>query len=286
MLAKFERRSFAEGCRVWVGKYRGLSNLPHWHFENELIACRAGEALITLDGEQVRTGGGDCVFCPGESIHSVTGSPDSRLIVAQYDAALCPGTAQLRPRAQLFADRYGAYERMDGIFREEQDRRPFYAEKMNAAMAELVVDLFRGEELERVPGEEFKTMDRYKELLGVIDRSFDELSFRDAAAYMNMSEAYFSRFFKRASGMTFSRYLNAVRIGKAIEILRAEPDITMAALMAECGFNTLRNFNRVFKEVTGCAPSQLPANFVLNLRSLATDQDGFDPTMDSSELLR
>ena len=91
MLAKFERRRFEEGCRVWVGKYRGLSNLPHWHFENELIACRAGEALVALDGEQWSIGAGDCVFCPGESIHSVSGSPDSGLIVAQYDAALCPG---------------------------------------------------------------------------------------------------------------------------------------------------------------------------------------------------
>lgn len=102
---------------------------------------------------------------------------------------------------------------------------------------------------------------------------------------MNMSDAYFSRFFKKVSGMTFSQYLNIVRVGRAIDILAVSPDITMASLMTECGFNTLRNFNRVFKSVTGYSPSTLPREYSLDYRSLSTYEDAFDPTMDSSILL-
>ncbi|MBQ2028424.1 MAG: AraC family transcriptional regulator, partial [Clostridia bacterium] len=51
----------------------------------------------------------------------------------------------------------------------------------------------------------------------------------------------------------------------------------MADVMSQCGFNTLRNFNRVFKEITGMAPSQMPDGFVLDVRSLATEETSFDP---------
>ncbi len=97
-----------------------------------------------------------------------------------------------------------------------------------------------------------------------------------------MSEAYFSRFFKRMAGMNFSHYLNVIRVDHAIDLLKNEPGITMVDVMSQCGFNTLRNFNRVFKEITGMAPSQVPDGFVLDVRSLATEETSFDPTLDSS----
>ena len=152
-------------------------------------------------------------------------------------------------------------------------------------MSLLLIEIFRNEPLVRRAAQNQKSIARYKDLLTVIDQSFDHLSFRDAAAFMNMSDAYFSRFFKKVSGMTFSQYLNIVRVGRAIDILAVSPDITMASLMTECGFNTLRNFNRVFKSVTGYSPSTLPREYSLDYRSLSTYEDAFDPTMDSSILL-
>ena len=59
----------------------------------------------------------------------------------------------------------------------------------------------------------------------------------------------------------------------------------MADLMARCGFNTLRNFNRVFKEVTGYPPKHLPTNFSLNRRAFVNEETGFDPTLDASIVL-
>lgn len=285
MIAKFERRHFSDSCHVWVGKYRGLNNVPHWHLENELIVCGGGSASVSLDDETCSIGAGECIFCEGETVHHIVSGPDSYLLVAQYDASLSPGTAQVRPLYARFPDSCGAFERMNRIYREEQDEKPFYAEKMNADMAGLIVDLLRAQEVTQVHSKKVRFLDRYKNLLVMIEQSCDEITFHDAAAYMNMSEAYFSRFFKRTSGMTFSEYLNAARIARAVEILAAEPDITMTALMARSGFNTLRNFNRVFKEVTGYAPSRLPENYVLHFRSL-TEQEFFDPTLGESELLR
>ena len=49
MLAKFEKRAYAGSERVWVGKYRNLHNIAHWHMEHELIACAEGNAKVMLD---------------------------------------------------------------------------------------------------------------------------------------------------------------------------------------------------------------------------------------------
>lgn len=263
MPAKFERNVFEEGCKVWVGEYRGLHSISHWHFENELIACKSGIATVMMDGHTYTVSGGMCMFCHSESIHYIESGADCELIIAQYDGTICGSTAKFWLAEPLFEDKYDAYRRMEDMFREGQNKNRFYGEYINASMARLVMDIFRGEGLASGVHNETRTMSRYKDLLTAVNRNYREINFTKAASFMNMSEAYFSRFFKKTAGMTFSRYLNNVRVSKAIEIMEAQPDITMAALMSECGFNTLRNFNRVFKEVTGYAPTQLPRNYVM-----------------------
>lgn len=285
MLAKYERRAFDEGALVWIEKYRGLRNLPHWHFENELMVCLAGEAKVTLDGIDYLLRSGMCVFCPGEGTHRVAGSEESIFLVAQFDRHLLRDLPQCRLCTPLFPDRYGAAERMEEIYREYQDKRPFYAEKINALLAALMIDIFRGEEVAAGENGEPRSFLRYRQLLSEINRHCDEITFREAAEFMNMSESYFSRFFKRMSGTTFSWYLNVVRIGKAIDILAAEPELTVAEVMTRCGFNTLRSFNRVFRAVTGYAPTRLPREYVLHIRSLVTEEGGFDPTLESTEIM-
>lgn len=54
MLAKFEKRAYAGSERVWVGKYRNLHNIAHWHMEHELIACAEGSAKVMLDDTTYR----------------------------------------------------------------------------------------------------------------------------------------------------------------------------------------------------------------------------------------
>ena len=282
MLAKYERRVFDDGSQVWISRYRNLRNLPHWHFESELIACQEGSAKVILDGRAYTLSKGLCLFCRSESVHYIIGGGESMLAVAQFGRLLPQNCWLTEP---LFADRYGVSERMNDIDRESKSDAPFRAERVNAMMAQLLIDILRGEKTESGSYNESASFARYRELLGEIEQRCDEFSFEEAASFMNMSDAYFSRFFKRAAGMTFSRYLNVVRVDRAIGLMSARPDVTMTELMGSCGFNTLRNFNRVFKDITGYAPTALPDGFVLNYRSLATEDNSFDPTLAVSEVL-
>ena len=281
-MAKQERRLFDGDVQVWVQSYKNLHNVAHWHFENELAVCQRGSAEVMLDGVTYTLGENSCVFFQRETVHSIRSSADSRITVAQFGGLLRTNDRLKNP---VFPDRYNACQRMNELNAEYRKKRPFYAEKMNAIILSLLADIFRGEELEAGAHTAQPTLTHYNQLLVLLEQHYDEYSFEEAASFMNMSEAYFSRYFKRMTGLTFSQYMNLLRVDRAIELLSQQEDITMANLMSQCGFNTLRNFNRVFKEVTGYTPKSLPAGFSLNRRALVSKETVFDPTLDSSIVL-
>ncbi|MDD6680432.1 MAG: hypothetical protein PUE53_04350, partial [Galactobacillus timonensis] len=60
---------------------------------------------------------------------------------------------------------------------------------------------------------------------------------------------------------------------------------TVSEVFFKSGFNTMRNFNRVFHEITGYSPRELPADYFMNLRTDNPAGKSFDPTLDTSVLL-
>ena len=62
MLANFEKRSYEGKERVWVGRYRNLHNLPHWHLESELIYIERGKTFISHNHQEYSLDSGDAVF--------------------------------------------------------------------------------------------------------------------------------------------------------------------------------------------------------------------------------
>lgn len=82
-----------------------------------------------------------------------------------------------------------------------------------------------------------------------------EISLNKAAEVAHMNASAFSRFFKRVNRKTFSKYVTEIRIGYACKLL-IENKLNIAAICYESGFNNLSNFNRQFKLVMNCTPSE------------------------------
>ncbi len=90
-----------------------------------------------------------------------------------------------------------------------------------------------------------------------INKHSDErISLDDVASIANMSASHFCRVFKKATDMNFSDYLSRVRIEKAKKML-LESNFTMTHVAYDTGFNSVTDFNRTFKKVTG----ETPTNF-------------------------
>ena len=128
--------------------------------------------------------------------------------------------------------------------------------------------------------------EQYKALIKEIDLQYANYSLANAARFMALSESYFSRFFKRRTEMTFTQYLNLVRVEKAIDLLRTTK-LNMTKIATACGFGTIRNFNRMFKRITGYSPSTLPATYSqLQIHPTYEVENAVDPTDARSILLK
>ena len=286
MLAKFEKRAYAGNEHVWVGKYRNLHNISHWHMEHELIACREGSAQVMLDDTMFNITQQQCIFCHSGCVHYISASPDSLLLVCLFNEKMYdPITSPFTLENPVFEDRYGILPKLSEIRHELQNQPIFFECRTEAMIGEILVDVFRREPLRKAQWQFSDVITRYKQLLNHIDLEYEHITYRNAVQFMNMSDAYFSRYFKRQAGMTFSQYLNVVRIEKAVQLLDSAPTMKITDVMLRCGFNTIRSFNRVFREVTGFTPTTLPPGYVLNTRSVPTIQGSFDPTLSDAELL-
>lgn len=286
MLAKFEKRAYAGNEHVWVGKYRNLHNISHWHMEHELIACREGSAQVMLDDTMFNITQQQCIFCHSGCVHYISASPDSLLLVCLFNEKMYDSiTSPFALENPVFEDRYGILPKLSEIRHELQNQPIFFECRTEAMIGEILVDVFRGEPLRKAQWQFSDVITRYKQLLNHIDLEYEHITYQNAVQFMNMSDAYFSRYFKRQAGMTFSQYLNVVRIEKAVQLLDSAPTMKITDVMLRCGFNTIRSFNRVFREVTGFTPTTLPPGYVLNTRSVPTIQGSFDPTLSDAELL-
>lgn len=86
------------------------------------------------------------------------------------------------------------------------------------------------------------------------ENSDERISLDQVASVANMSASHFCRVFKKATDMNFSEYVARVRIEKAKNML-LESNYTMTHIAFDTGFNSVTDFNRTFKKITGETPS-------------------------------
>ena len=88
----------------------------------------------------------------------------------------------------------------------------------------------------------------------IAERHSEEISLTMVAQYVNMSAFYFCKTFKKSTGMTFTDYLARLRVEKVKGILM-NPHVRVSEAAYEVGFQSLSQFNRVFRRIAGESPS-------------------------------
>ena len=286
MIAKREIWKYQDKVKVWVGKYKNSHNLLHWHYDCELLYVEKGVIDIFCDKKTHTLASGELLYVDSGQVHYMQArDPETVLIVIifNYDI-LRPYMGDLRLASPKLKGNYPIPQ----IYREIRDlllnKPPFFAGETAGKIISLMASIFRGEEL--VPREAAdKTTERFINLLEEISDQCEQYTFQRGVSFMNMSEAYFSRYFKESTGLTFSAYLNYVRTEKAIALINGGNKYTMTEIADKCGFGTIRNFNRIFKDLTGCSPSSIPKDYVLSNNFVYPSDSAFVPTLHDCELI-
>lgn len=98
--------------------------------------------------------------------------------------------------------------------------------------------------------------DKFNTVIEYIDSHYmEDLNIDDIAASTGFSKYHFSRLFKQYTNYTFCAYVTRRRIKVAEEFL-AQPDLSITEVALHSGFPSISTFNRVFKQIKGCTPSE------------------------------
>jgi AraC-like DNA-binding protein len=101
-----------------------------------------------------------------------------------------------------------------------------------------------------------------------IDKAFEymntnfqkQITLKDLARLVSMTDVSFSRFISKRTGNTFVDTLNEIRLAHATRML-IETTYPIADISVNCGFNNISNFNRIFKKKKLCTPKEFRENF-------------------------
>ena len=251
--------------------------LARWHYHDEyelhLITSTSGKAFV-----------GDWIgqFHPGHlvlagprlphnwvSMDVPEGGVELRDLVIQFPheplanaAAVIPELAEVLPlleRARHGIEFFGQGERAQqhwGRVKASRGARRF------AAFCDFLADLAACTDYRLLSSVQLQSEDddvSLDQIDAVVSRITEDLaqpfSAADIAAELGMSESRFSRFFRRATGNTFTDFVNRVRINRACQLLM-ESDKLITHICYEVGFNNVANFNRRFLEIKGMTPSE------------------------------
>jgi YesN/AraC family two-component response regulator len=107
-------------------------------------------------------------------------------------------------------------------------------------------------------------LDRLKDVFELINNSYSEkLTLKRVAQVACLNETYFSSFFKKVTGFTFSNYLQRARVEKAKEML-VQTDFSTTRIAFLSGFNSYNYFDKTFKKLTKFTPSKYRERILKN----------------------
>jgi AraC-like DNA-binding protein len=102
------------------------------------------------------------------------------------------------------------------------------------------------------PGEIWKTRKFIEEHSG------EELSLSRMAKAVNIHPSYLSERFKQVTGMKFVEYVARTRFQRACGLLH-DGEVRISEVAFAAGFQSLSQFNRVFKKFSGKSPTEYRA---------------------------
>ena len=98
--------------------------------------------------------------------------------------------------------------------------------------------------------------DTFRKMLMYVSTHFEEaICLKDVAKELGVSYVYLSRLYSKNIPVRFNDFINSFRVQKSRDML-LEGTQTISEICYQCGFGSIRNFNRVFYKEENCTPKE------------------------------
>ncbi len=224
-------------------------NFPlHMHGSFELVTVKTGELIITIDGVEYSVTPGRAVLIFPHQVHDFRVphfavhhlcifSPN---LVKVYSKA-----CQKRlPKSNLFIPDAVYLSRLLSLSPED------YLEAKGLLYC-LCAQFDKDAEYTDKKGERNELLSHIFEF---VEENYGRVCSLDALSQAtSYHHVYLSKFFSRRTGISFSDYVKRYRINEACYALQ-NTEKTVLQIAYDCGFESLRSFNRNFKKIVGMTP--------------------------------
>jgi AraC-like DNA-binding protein len=113
---------------------------------------------------------------------------------------------------------------------------------------------------ETTPNHRAEPVEIWKARKFIEAHSGEELSLHKVAKAVNISANHLSEKFKQVTGINFVEYVARTRFEHACDLLR-NPNLRVSEIAFAVGFQSLSQFNRVFKKLSGKSPTEFRAAY-------------------------
>lgn len=242
--------SRSSGQYFYIQRDADLDFGLHLHNSFECVFVTAGELVVGLETGQVRVPAGQCALLFPNQAHAYRTPAESKsflLVYSQdYVSDYYESVRGFVPADPVFSP--GAYTDFLRTF--DYEHAGPYALK---SVLYLITDLFDRKAAYVRPD---KTR---SELLGraiqyVETHYMYDISLRSLALELGYNYNYASSLFHKSLGVPFPAMVNEYRITMAKRLL-IESDYTIARVATDCGYDSIRSFNRNFTRLVGRSPT-------------------------------
>lgn len=270
----------------------------HFHPELELVYIKesSGKRIIGDKIEPFRAG--DMVFVGrnlphvwlnDEHYYNESSMLRAKAIVLYFNADVLGPVFYSMEEAGMISDFFKLGERGIQIHGETRNTIAGKLEKLVAKKGlEKIIGLFeifntlsKSKDIRFITSEGYKPdlghaeTDRLSDLYKYVQSNFkSDISLTTAADLACLTPQSFCRMFRKKTNKHFIEYLNEVRISKACSYL-LDTDWTISEVAYQCGYKTISNFNKLFKEITKTSPKIYRENVSKHAYQRQRGEDGW-----------
>lgn len=219
----------------------------HFHANYELICSLEGATRISRGGTFEELLEGEMVIVPPNTVHSLT-ADNTRTWVGVFSEDFIPAFSQ--KNKSLIYSKFRCSDEIYSFLKENLLYTGLPDRYMICACLYLVCNECTKNATASPSDAEFigKVVNYISENLS------REISLSDVAESLGYEYHYFSGLFNSVFGINFKSYINTYRFNEACRMLSSK-EKSITEISSECGFGSIRNFNRVFKKLCNMSPS-------------------------------
>ena len=250
--------------RVYEGteEFEGL----HFHKNFEMIVMISGEGFCSVSGLGYTLHEGEAIFiCPFQ-IHEFSLSENSVARRITFHEHLILTLSQslegMRPSSPVFyvspSLKDFCLDKMDNFFGKDSGLCARIRPKEIRMQVKGCLYLLGGEFVQQAQLLPTPTADTViMAVAQYISENFKgDINLCDVAKEKGYNYQYLSRIFNKVMGMNFKKMLNLYRLEHAYALLQ-DTDMPISEICFESGFQSIRSFNQVCREVYGKTPKEL-----------------------------